>query len=98
MHDVGAKNHVVSRFFEGNYTWSAGDLECRAQDAADQNRDRGCVSVRLGSVYPPITVRVDRPLQLDIGLVSEAHLRRHELTDEPARAPHLIDCRIAKIE
>src|SRR6267142_1176619 len=98
MYNVGAKDHIVSLFFQGNHTRSAVDFECRAQGAADQNRDRSCLSVCLASVYPPITIQVDRPLQLDVGLVSEAHLRRHELTDEPSGAPHLIDCRIAKIE
>jgi hypothetical protein len=48
--------------FSGDHTRSSADFECRAQGAANQNGDRGCAPVCLGSVNPPITIRVDRPL------------------------------------
>jgi hypothetical protein len=98
MDSVWAKDHIVSLFFEGDHTLTSINFECRTQSAVNQDRYCGRIPVGLGSVQPSVAIRVDRPFQLDIGLVSEAPFTRHKLADKPSGARHLIERRVAEIK
>ena len=98
MHNFGAEDHIVPCFFR--VTTRAVPSTSNVVRSVPRIRTEIVVAFRFASA--PFTRRSPSGwiahFQLDVGLVSEAHLRRHELTDEPPGAPHLIDCRIAKIE
>src|SRR4051812_16314291 len=100
MHGFGRKDDVVAFFLKGDdrlrVAGMAG-MECDAKTTADQHRDRRGMPVGPG-LRSLFAVRVDAPLDLDIGLMPEAEIGRDELAYKPAAAADLIGDGIAEIK
>jgi DDE superfamily endonuclease len=97
MNDVGSEYDIVASRLKHHLFLRSANVKRDSQTALDQYGDRGAVSIgpRTG---PLVSVRVDAPLELDVGLAPQSELRGNKLAEEPSAVAHLVGLSIAKVE
>src|SRR5689334_4777825 len=90
MDDVGTKGQIVARLLQGDALHPTARRQSYLQCPFDKNGN-GCRMPCCPGTRALLTIRMDTPFQLNLGLMAEALFSRNKLADEPACASHLID-------